>query len=172
MRGREWHLQYERLHAICFGCGKYGHRELHYPLMKTMSADIAEGSDSQSGGTSTHRPTPAPPKELRSSFGSRMVAQKTRCRMVRMPATNFVALASAEAPKLNGRDKGQKTCASRSNKTGQTAASTGSCFSILNDQDERPGVSATDTNDEGKDAQTATVTTSNKGMGSSKGQFQ
>lgn len=53
MRGREWHLQYEGLKNICFGCGKYGHRESHCPLKIQTGGCTAEDSGKQQNGIGT-----------------------------------------------------------------------------------------------------------------------
>lgn len=57
MRGREWRLQYEGLHDMCYRCGKYGHQEVACPKKMTSggSGGINKRSEEEvHGGASQH----------------------------------------------------------------------------------------------------------------------
>lgn len=168
MQGREWHLQYEGLHDICFGCREYGHREINCPLKTSKAVGTTEGSSSGNSpiGMKAQQPMAAQPEVSKTSYGSWMVAQRARRQPGRMGLPNYGAPASATAQPMNDTDHGQQTGVSRSKEHGQTVAATGSRFSMLNDQEE---VSATDNNVVGEEVPNATVTKMDKPMGSRKG---
>lgn len=78
MRGKDWRLQYEGLHDLCFTCGKYGHREAGCPLkIPEESSDHMKTNEAQTKATSpSERSKKA--DEQSSSFGPWMVAQRNR----------------------------------------------------------------------------------------------
>lgn len=53
MRGKDYRIQYEGLHDICFSCGKYGHREGMCPLKRPATTSSQHTSDAS---TSASRP--------------------------------------------------------------------------------------------------------------------
>lgn len=78
--GREWPLEYEGQQAICFSCGKYGHRESFCPLK--LNQDAAGGGVIGSPGAVPAIPTAVligqAQSQPKSSFGAWMIAQKNR----------------------------------------------------------------------------------------------
>lgn len=132
MRGKEWRLQCEGLHDLCFTCGKYGHHEEGCPS-KMEAGHEGDGNQkaAQDFGT-TPQATSSNSRENSSSSGPWMVAQRQR----RLAATQKGNLGStkdrtdveegedqagkaAKQPVVNGEQPG-----SRQSRTRQSAVNT------------------------------------------------
>lgn len=75
MRRKDYKLQYEGLHDICFKCGKYGHREDY-----TLSPQGERSEQNKNNNIDFSDPVASKGKEkvrkTKSSFGPWMVAQR------------------------------------------------------------------------------------------------
>lgn len=52
LRMREWRLQYESLHDLCFSCGKYGPKEVKCPLMTATKDNTSNGEENNARNSS------------------------------------------------------------------------------------------------------------------------
>lgn len=78
MRGRDWRLQYEGLHNMCFTCGKYGHSEIKCPLKTTVPS--GSGTTHSKQGEETTSDSGKTEKRVMPRFGPWLVAQRGRRR--------------------------------------------------------------------------------------------
>lgn len=80
MKGKNYRLQYEGLHDLCFTCGKYGHREAGCPLKPTADSSVdGEEGRKQEKGSRSHEED-ASPEAKHDGFGPWMVAHRNRRR--------------------------------------------------------------------------------------------
>lgn len=83
MRGELWRLQYEGLHNLRFGCGRYGHRDATCPLKKDKRR--GEGNESNQPDTmSVHQERePQSEEQVMLGYGDWMVVQRNHRRPAR-----------------------------------------------------------------------------------------
>lgn len=140
-KGKQWSVQYEGLHLICFHCGKYGHTEVSCPLKPNVDtpSHAAPSSSTEAPPSTSAAPTKSSTDQP-SHFGAWMIAEKHRRRPDRCPrVVDSTVPATSARPPIPGnrsplpataRDKGKAV----ETDTNRQTTPHGSRFRILTEE--------------------------------------
>lgn len=103
MRGEYYRSQYEELHDLCFGCGRYGHRDATY--LEKLTGQRNEGEEESSRAEASMQA-----KQQRSEdagYGEWTMVQRNFLRQERKTKGNTGNLPKGSTAKSSGGDHGR-----------------------------------------------------------------